>query len=188
MFLYCVILQHRMNQVGLDVQGDETEWNKRNAGKIGSHTSFTLLYNNCDCTTKCTMKINEFYYFKRNMLASRVKQVATDRTYDCPKKSGSGFNVKQIGDFGKEYVKNTVRIFCRNHELPGIISYAFECGPGDLIFGIAHEPDLTKYDIIYIQIQIITKSGTESWQSQNRQSYPDDILGILLNIDKKSDG
>jgi len=179
------VIQHRMNKIGFDVEGDEKAWNTRNAGKNGSHVSFTLFYNNCECTHKCTMEIKQFRYLNTT-LKSTARQITTDGTYSCPNKSGAGFTTREIGDFGEEYIKNIVRKFCRNHDLPGLILYAHECGPGDLIFGIANEKYQTKYDIMYIRIQIKTKSGNSRWHINNIRSYPDDVLGILLNIDKKS--
>jgi len=178
------VIQHRMNEMGFDVEGTEKEWNERNAGIWGTKASFNLVYDDCDCTKKCTLHIKELNRLKRR-LAARTKQIATDGTYSCPNKSGAGFNQRQIGDFGEEYVKNDVRKFCCNHDLPGRICYAFECGPADLIFGIAEEKHQTKYDIMYIQIQIKTKSNNATWTAS--KSYPDDTLGILLNIDKKSE-
>ena len=181
------VIQHGMNEIGFDVEGDEKAWNTRNAGKIGSHASFNLLYNDCDCTQKCRIEIKKFEYWKEK-LPSIAHQKSTDGTYFCPKKSGAGFNEIKIGDFGEEYIKNTVLNDCRNHDLPGRIIYAFECGPADVIFGIANdEKHKTKYDIMYIQIQIKTKSGYNRWKIENNRSYPDDVLGILLNIDKKSE-
>ena len=71
------VIQHRMNKIGFDVEGDEKAWNTRNAGKNGSNVSFTLFYNNCECTQKCLLQIKRIKDLK-NKLSPKTKQIATD--------------------------------------------------------------------------------------------------------------